>query len=91
MARVPEFFEEKEDEEDVIMCRAMDEYRAKLLKEGREVGREEGRELGREEGRIYERIEMARELNLTKDVLIAQLMYKFDLSKEKAEEYIAAS
>ena len=49
---------------------------------------QEGIEQGREEGRIVGSIEMARELNVPEEVLVEQLMKKFELSKEKALEYI---
>ena len=51
-------------------------------------GIEQGIEQGREEGRIVGSIEMARELNVPEDVLVEQLMKKFELSKEKVVEYI---
>ena len=43
---------------------------------------------GIEQGRIVGSIEMARELNVPEEVLLEQLMKKFELSKEKALEYI---
>lgn len=43
------------------------------------------------EGRIFERIEIARELNVPENVLVEQLMQKFELSKEQVQEYIEKS
>lgn len=46
---------------------------------------------GIEQGHLLERIEMARDLKIPEDVLIEQLMEKFQLTREKVLEYIEMS
>lgn len=61
------------------------EYQIELLKEAE-------REEGREEGRIIEAVEMYRELtDMDDSQIISALIKKFNISAEKAEEYVLST
>ncbi len=65
----------------------LQEGRQKGLQEGRQEGLQEGRQEGLKEG-ITAFISLAKELNVSEDALIHQLMDKFNCSKEQAVKHI---
>lgn len=68
------------------------EYMTLLMRdqENKEEGREEGREEGMEKG-IYEVISLCREIGMSDHDILKRLQERFQLSKEKAEEYLYVS
>lgn len=63
------------------------EYEKVIREDGYLEGREDGMEAGIETG-IRALIELARECGLSDETLVAKLMDKFKISRDKAEEYI---
>ena len=61
-----------EKEEVVNMCKAWDDHK----------------ERGRKEGRIEGAVLFARKLNMDDEQIIKSIMEEFDITKEKAEEYV---
>ena len=66
----------------------MNDYeKRESFEDGVALGREEGREEGRVEG-IFILISSLKELDIPDEQILNQLMEKFSLTKEKAEEYL---
>ena len=64
-----------EKEEVVNMCKAWDDHK----------------ERGRKEGRIEGAVLFARKLNMDDEQIIKSIMEEFDITKEKAEEYVLST
>ena len=59
--------------------------------EGREAGLAEGHEAGLAEGRkaaIITSIQILREVNISKETVLQQIMEKYELTKEEAEKVV---
>ena len=65
----------------------IDYEKKESFEDGVALGREEGREEGRVEG-IFILISSLKELDIPDEQILNQLMEKFSLTKEKAEEYL---
>ncbi len=78
--RIPEVFKVVEEgEERYDMCKAWEDQKL----EGIEIGIEKGVEKG-----ICALVQTCRELGISKEVIVAKCMEKFELTGEKAREYV---
>lgn len=80
-------YEYDEEEEKNKIRRDAENY---FYEEGIAKGKEEGKKEGIESG-IISLVETLRELSVSDEIILDKLMEKFDLSREKAEKYLAVN